>query len=81
MSVVSTLFHAFASVFEFLLSLLPGDPFIEPLKEIFNMFSPWLGYINYFIPFVFFEKTAMAWLACVGTYYFYKFSKRLIMKE
>lgn len=50
-------------------SVFPLSPFAEPIAKLASM--PFLGYLNWFIPFGSMLKIASLWLVAIGLYYAY----------
>lgn len=55
------------TIFTFLLALLPNTPFMVYLLEIKKL--PYLGYINWLIPFQRCAVVMAVWWTCVVVYY------------
>ena len=53
-----------------MVSMLPASPFAEMLDSIEEI--PYLGYLNWLIPFDRFVPLMGGWLVCMGTYYLYQ---------
>lgn len=52
--------------FEFVLQLLPNDPFLVFLQEFKG--QAWLGYLNFFIPISFMVNVTAVWVGVVMSY-------------
>lgn len=61
---------------DFILSLLPTSPFAGVIDELGQF--PYLGYINWFIPFGDLLAIGSAWLVAVGVFYLYSVIARWI---
>ncbi|MEE1154384.1 MAG: hypothetical protein UH241_04430 [Acutalibacteraceae bacterium] len=53
---------------QWIIDLLPDSPFTA---IDFSAISPYLGYINYFIPIDFMLSTFLLWLSAIAVYYCY----------
>lgn len=62
----------FSGIFEAIISVLPGDPFISYINEFSSFMSPYLANINYFLPFSLCIKVLIAWLTAVTLWYLYR---------
>lgn len=63
-------------VFEAILILLPTSPFKD--FEMPASIKPYLGYINYYIPFSKMLVIALAWISAIGVYKIYQMILRNI---
>lgn len=63
---------------KWLLSVLPSSPFREWLSVFRSEFSPFLGYLNYFVPIADFIRIIGAFLVVVITYYLYSIIMRWV---
>ncbi len=61
-----------------LISMLPPSPFQELLAGIGEI--PFLGFLNYFIPFDFAVTALSAWAPCVVAWRLYKLVRRVFLK-
>lgn len=52
-----------------LLSALPTSPFVQWISKIEQL--PYLGYVNWLIPFDDFITIGTTYLACIGLFYLY----------
>lgn len=52
-----------------LINFLPASPFSAMLQ---GLEFPYLGYVNWFIPFDIFLKLIGGWLTCMALYYVYQ---------
>lgn len=69
----------FFDILDVLISILPSAPFRAMLSQLADSSGmDVLGYVNYFIPFKFCATCMNAWLACVLTYYVYKYLRQAI---
>ena len=76
---IKTAIGLFFDVIDILISILPSAPFRAMLSQLDNSSGmDVLGYVNYFIPFVFCARCINAWLACVLAYYVYKYLRDAI---
>lgn len=60
-----------------LISKLPGSPFADLQSSIGEI--PFLGFINYFIPFDFAVTALSVWAPCMLAWRSYKLVKRIFM--
>ena len=61
-----------------LLSVLPSSPFRDWLTVFRSEFSPFLGYLNYFVPIRDFVTILGGFLAVVVVYYLYSIIMRWV---
>lgn len=61
---------------DFILMLLPTSPFTGIIAELEQF--PYLGYINWLIPFGDLVKIGTAWLVAVGLFYLYSVIARWV---
>lgn len=71
----SEIFNEFG---EWLLQVLPTSPFRGWLDSFHGRFSPFLGYLNYFVPISDFIKIIGAFLAVVSVFYLYSIIMRWV---
>ena len=65
---INWLFEILAQVLSWVVNLLPNSPF----TAISNTpIAPYLGFINWFIPFDFVITTLTLWLSAIAIYYVY----------
>ena len=69
------LFGFLADILQWVVDLLPDSPFN---KLDITVIEPYMGYINWFIPFDFILSTLTAWLVAVAGYYFWSVILRWI---
>ena len=69
------LFDFLADILQWVVDLLPDSPFD---KLDITVIEPYMGYINWFIPFDFILSTLTAWLVAVSGYYFWSVILRWI---
>lgn len=63
---------------EWLLQVLPISPFRGWLDNFRSQFSPFLGYLNYFVPIKDFVAILGAFLAVVAVFYLYSIIMRWV---
>lgn len=63
---------------EWLLQVLPTSPFRGWLGNFKSQFSPFLGYLNYFVPISDFLAIFGAFLAVVAVFYLYSIIMRWV---
>ena len=73
LSIFEWLLNAFANT---LLSVLPKSPFSDLLNTFSNI--PYLGWVNWFIPFRDFIYIGGLWLTVIGLFYIYQIIMRWI---
>lgn len=69
------IFNKFGS---WLLSVLPGSPFAGFLNNFNNVFKPYLGILNYFIPIGDFLIIFSVWLSAIALFYVYSIILRWV---
>lgn len=52
-----------------ILTVFPHDPFQPFIAEISENISPFLGYVNYYIPFGRLVIILHAWIACIAAFF------------
>lgn len=74
-SFLNYVIDVFASLINFIFSLLPGSPFSSvSLSPI----SKWLGYLNYLLPITEIIAILSLWGTCIGVYYLYQIVLRWV---
>lgn len=63
-----------SEIVQSLLKLLPLSPFPGFIAELVDI--PFMGYINWLIPFHIFARIGAGWLVAVGVFYLYSVALR-----
>ena len=58
--------------------ILPGWSITDWLTDAFSTFGPFLGVVNYFIPFALMIEIAAAWIAAIAIWYVVQFVLRFV---
>lgn len=66
-NLINSLIRGLGSVLNLMFSLLPNSPFNYVVNS--SVISPYLGYINYFVPVAEILAILEAWCVAIGTYY------------
>lgn len=61
-----------------LVGLLPNDPFTDTLHDFLSRGINYLGVLNYFIPFYLFVPILSLWGVAMGVYYLYSNGKDIL---
>lgn len=72
---LNSIITALSSLLTFIVELLPQSPF-----QSFDMtwLKPYIGYLNWIIPFGRIIDTLILWLGCIACYYIYSIALRWI---
>lgn len=76
LSIFEWLLNALTDFANTLLSVLPKSPFSDLLNTFSNI--PYLGWVNWFIPFRDFIYIGGLWLTVIGLFYIYQIIMRWI---